>query len=98
MNATRVSQRHGAKFGGRLALRQKNHPAHQPVLLSCNRRRNGAVIISAHHRPSFKQCPNRSTNSADSIKFSEYAAENSCHCFLFFALLQKLVILKNTLD
>lgn len=31
MNATRVSQRRGAKFGGRLASLQKNHPAHQPA-------------------------------------------------------------------
>ena len=31
MNATRVSQRRGAKFGGRLASIQKNHPAHQPA-------------------------------------------------------------------
>lgn len=31
MNATRVSQRRGTKFGVRLALRQKNHQAHQPA-------------------------------------------------------------------
>lgn len=43
MNATRVSQRRGAKFGGRLASFQKNHPAHQPASIlyshQWNRRR-----------------------------------------------------------
>lgn len=63
MNATRVSQRRDAKFGGRrLASRQKNHPAHQPAPVPCSRRRNGAAIISARHRSSCKSRPSGLTS------------------------------------
>lgn len=76
MNATRVSQHRGAKFGGRLASRQKNHPAHQPVLLPCNRRRNGAVIISAIVF-CLNNDPDKSMKNIGFIEFDEYTTEDS---------------------